>query len=660
MAENILLVHSNSPIPFDKVDAVVIKDAVAQMIQLSDTRIKTISAIPQGKQTLSNTLMAVDELFYDIGDLQMKLGLMSATFANDSTRKACNDENDKLSLYGSNISLNEGLYKALKQYSADAKTLTAPQKKFLTEVLLNFEKNGMKLPADERKKIEAINKKIIDLGSSFDKNIAESKDSVEFTEADLKGVPPEVMAPWKRANEKYSVYVNGPNSTKISQYAESNATRKTMYIHYNNRAYPKNIAVLDSLFYYRNVLAEKLGFKSYAEYALVNKMAAKTATVWSFENDLMAKLTPHAIEELNVLRTLKHQMHPEEADSVFAWDISYYTKKLLDTKYNLNTDEVKEYFEMSNTLKGMFTVYETLFGIQIKETQDVPLWNPKVRSFELFKEGKKVGTFYLDLYPRLNKYTHFACFTISQYRSVNGQEVLPVSALVCNFPEGTASTPSLLNHSEVITLFHEFGHLVHSLLGRSEIASQASLNVKGDFVEAPSQFLENWCWEYPSLKLFAKHYKTGAVLPEELFKKMKATQLVNSGILYLRQVFLGVLDFTYEDKYAETKSKGVYKVFHDLFSMNKIPFPEGSHFLCSFGHLNGYAANYYGYLWSRVFAQDMFSVFQKNGVMDTQTGLKYRKEVLEKGSTIEEMDMLRNFLGREPNSNAFLKSLGIQ
>jgi Zn-dependent oligopeptidase len=197
------------------------------------------------------------------------------------------------------------------------------------------------------------------------------------------------------------------------------------------------------------------------------------------------------------------------------------------------------------------------------------------------------------------------------------------------------------------------------MLGRSELVSEGPFNVKGDFVEAPSQFLENWCWEYSSLKIFAKHYKTGNPLPEALFNKMKKAQLLNSGINNIRQVYLGLIDFTYEDKYSETQKKGVVQTAKNLFAINQIPFPEGSNFICSFTHLSGYGANYYGYLWSKVFAQDLFSIFQKNGVMDSQTGLKYRKEILETASTKDEMEMLKTFLGREPNSDAFLKSIGL-
>jgi thimet oligopeptidase len=659
---NPLLVHSNAPVAFNKVSMGYVREAVSRIISESDGYIKKIVTVPEGKQTVANTLMVLDELQYNILDLALKLDMIAETFVDDSIRVTASAESNKVKVYAANISLNEDLYKSLKKFSQspDSSKLAAPQKKFLKETISGFEKNGMKLSKDERKELEGINLKLIELGSTFDRNIGESKDSVEFTADELKGVQQDQLDSWKRSNGKFMIYVNGPNSIAISEQAEQSATRRIMSTHYNNRAYPVNIKVLDSLLHYRQVFAEKLGFRSFAEYALVDKMAAKPETVWAFQNNLVEKLTPHGTEEIKVLKALKNEMHPEESDSLMSWDNNYYRKKLLDTKYAVNSDEIKQYFEMNNTLKGMFTVYEKLFNISIREVKNIPLWYEKVKSFEIYKEGKKAGTFYLDLYPRQNKYTHFACFVISQYRKADGKEVLPVASLICNFPEGISGAPSLLVHNDVITLFHEFGHLVHIMLSRAEIASQGPFGVKGDFIEAPSQFLENWCWEYPSLKLLAKHYKTGEEMPKSLFDKLKKTQSVNIATYYLRQLYLGLLDFTYEDRYNEMKKLGITETAKNLYAINQLPYPEESHFITSFGHLNNYGANYYGYLWSRVFAQDMFSVFEKNGVMDTKTGIRYRKEILEKGSTVEEMDMLRNFLGREPNSNAFLKSLGIR
>lgn len=656
---NILLRHDNKPIDFTKVNEVTIKEAVAIVIKSSNEKIKKIVAA--NPQTISNTLVAFDNLQYELTGLSMKISLIQSTFSDDSIRNAAYKEDEKLSIYESSLDLNEPLYKALKKfYTAKSSTLSKTQNKFLSDEIISFEKNGMKLSATDRKPLEALNKKLIEFGNAFDKNIAESKDSLLFTELDLKGIDAESLNSWKRPNGKYVVFVNGPNTIKIGENADNSKTRKSFGLHYNNRAYPQNIAVLDSLLYYRNLYAYKLGFPSYASYALVTRMAAKPENVWAFENDLIEKLTPLVTDEIKTLKAFKNEISPTESDTLYGSDFAYYSKKILNAKYQLNEDEVKEYFEMNNTLEGMFKVYESLLGIQIKPVTNMPVWNSKVKTYEIWCDGKKAGSFYLDLFPRANKYTHFACFGISPYQKKGTVETLPQAALICNFPEGTANEPSLLPHRNVTTMFHEFGHLVHRLLCHPEIASQSSSAVKRDFIEAPSQFLENWCWEYDALKLFAKHYKTGETLPKELFDKMKQTQLVNVGSSYIRQISFGLTDFTYEDKYEETKQKGVLKTFKEITALNQLPFDDNNHMICSFGHLNGYAANYYGYLWSKVYAQDMFSVFKKNGVMDKATGIKYRKEILEKGGSVSETEMVEKFLGRKSNSDAFLESMGIK
>ncbi len=660
--QNPLLVRSNEPLKFDAINASNIKRAVADVIKLSDGRIYNITSNTSKAKSLAATLFAFDELSYEITEVAFKLGLISGTYLNDSARDAANDGSAKLAEYASNIYLNESLYTALQMYSVSpfARILKPNQKKFLKETMLAFEKNGMKLDAAKRMELQVLNQQLINYGIQFDRNIAESKDSIEFAEQELKGVPDNTKSPWKRSNGKYLVQINGPNYVEVMNNAISEETRRKMFMRENNRAFPANIKVLDSLFFYRDQFAKKLGFSSYAAYSVVDKMAQSPVSVWKFENDLAERLAPNVTLELNELKKLKKEFNPTGEETIYDWDLSFYKKKLLDTRYKLNTDELKDYFEMNNTIQGMFQVYEKLFNIHIKEVQNVPVWYSKVKAFDMYKDTQKIGSFYLDLYPRQDKYTHFACFPISQYRVINGKELLPVSALICNFPEATAVQPSLLRHSDVVTLFHEFGHLVHSMLGRSDIASQGPFNVKGDFTEAPSQFLENWVWQYESLSMFAKHYKTGQPLPIDLFNKLKQTQQVGIAIQYIRQVSLGLLDFTYEDKYSEVKKKGVLEISREMNAIRQVPFSEGAHFITSFGHLNGYAANYYGYLWSKVFAEDMFSVFKKNGVMDTKTGVSYRENILEKSSTMDEKEMLRNFLGREPNSNAFLESLGIK
>ncbi len=659
VAANPLLIHSNSPIAFDKVNANVIRDAVGQVIKMSDALVKKIVSGLKTGTGPGSTLTAYDDLSYELNDLGMKLGLLAQTNTSDSVRNAANDGSQALSDYTTTLILNEPLYNALKKYAAASlPSLKSSQQKFVNDQLRIFENNGMKLQAPERKELQIISDHLTALSLEFDKNIGISRDSIVFTEDQLTGLPDAQKKKWKRSGGEYVLYINTPNAVDISRYAVSNDTRRQMFIKYNNRAYPQNIKVLDSLLYYRQQYARKLGYNSYAAYALADKMAGKPEAVWNFENGLVEKLTPNVTSDIASIRAIKHQMHPELPDTIFAWDVSYYKKQLLDTKYQLNTDEVKEYFEMNQTIKGMFEVYHRLLGISIKETSGLPTWYSKVRTFEMYVGTKKAGSFYFDLYPRQNKYTHFACFGISAANYNGGHEILPVAALICNFPEAAPGNPTLLDHTDVITLFHEFGHLVHAMVVRSDLASQPG-TLKADFVEAPSQFLENFCWQYPSLKLFAKNYKTGAILPESLFNKMKATEHVLDANAYMAQVYYGMIDFTFEDKYDSIRGMDLTSVTKNLYRITQIPFPDGAHMIAGFTHLSGYGANYYGYLWSRVFAQDIFSVFEKNGVMDPKTGERYRKQILEVAGSQQEMDMLRKFLGREPNSDAFMKSIGL-
>jgi thimet oligopeptidase len=658
-ANNPLLMHSNNSISFDKVDANTIREAVTQIIQLSNKRVEKIESGLKPGAGPGSTLTAYDLMYYDINDLSAKLGLISETFTDDSTRNAANDGSQALSDYQTTLILNVAFYKAFKKYAdVSLASLKPNQQKYVNEQIRIFENNGMKLDSAGRKRLQSVSDKMTTLGIAFDRNIGMYNDSIIYSEKDLENIPENQKKAWKRQAGLYVVYVNTPNLTEIIEHASSNDTRKLILTRYLNRAYPQNIKVLDSLLYYRQQYAKILGYRSYAAYALTDKMAGDPQTVWNFENNLVRQLTPQVVSDLSSIRAIKRKMHPELTDSIFSWDVRYYKNILLDTKYQLNTDELKDYFEMNATINGIFEVYHRLLGITVKEISGRPTWYSKVRSFEMYVGAKKVGNFYFDLYPRKDKYTHFACFPISQANWIGGKEILPVAALICNFPEGAKGDPTLLSHEDVITFFHEFGHLVHFMVVRSNLASQP-YTIKPDFVEAPSQFLENFCWEYKVLKIFAKNYKTGEVLPEDLFNKLKATRHVLDGYYYMQQLYYGLIDFTFEDKYDSIKGMDLTSVSKNLQRITQIPFLDGTHMISSFGHLNSYGANYYGYLWSLVFAQDIFSVFEKNGVMDAKTGERYRKEILEIAASEQEMDMLRHFLGREPNSDAFMKSLGL-
>ena len=655
---NPLLIHSNNPIPFDKVDAKMIREATTQVVQLSDSRIKNMISGAKPGTGPGNTMKAFDDLQYEITDLDAKLQMISSTYVLDSIRNAALEGDQLLTDYQTALTLNEPLYKVVKAYADQSlHTLKPNQQKWIKEQVQYFENNGMKLDSTNRKQLQVIKDKMTAIGLQFDRNIATSKDSIVFTETEMTGVPEKTKLKWKRPNGDYLVYINN-NAYDIMKFADSETTRRKLGYKFNNRAFPVNMKVLDSLLYYRQVYAQKLGYTSYAAYAVATKMAGTPEAVWAFENNLVDKLAPRVTKDIAEIRALKHQMHPELPDAVFVWDIGYYRNILLNTKYKLNTEQLKEYFEMNNTIQGMFEVYHRLLGITVKETTGWPVWYNKVKSYEMFVGSKKVGNFYFDLYPRDNKYNHFACFPMSQPNQNGGNEILPLAALICNFPEGAKGEPTLLSQGDLETLFHEFGHLVAAMVVRTDIASQA-WSFKGDFAEAPSQFLENFTWQKESLKVFAKNYKTGAVLPDSLFDKLKSTEHVLDGYAYTQQIYFGMIDFTFEDKYDSIRGKDLGDVEKNLYRIMQLPYPDGTHQITSFNHLSGYGANYYGYLWSLVFAQDIFSVFLKNGVMDPATGERYRKDILEQAGSVEEKDMLRKFLGREANSDAFMKSIGL-
>ena len=304
-----------------------------------------------------------------------------------------------------------------------------------------------------------------------------------------------------------------------------------------------------------------------------------------------------------------------------------------------------------------------LYGVDIEEKPTLPVWHEDVRAYEVSENGKRIGLFYLDFFPRDNKYSHAACFDIQSGKQLlEGSYATPYSALVCNFTPPSGDRPSLLTHRDVETLFHEFGHLMHQLLTTSPYAAFSGTSVMRDFVEMPSQIMEHWAWQPEALKQFSHHWQTGESLPDELIEKLIATKHLNSGLDAQQQMFYGVLDMTLHDRFDADANDGgnITELVAQLQNEYTLfPAVEGSHFEASFGHLVGYAAGYYGYLWSRVYADDMFSKFEEDGIFDLQTGTALRRAVLAKGNTEEPMDLIREFLGREPNMNAFLHHLGV-
>jgi thimet oligopeptidase len=662
-ASNPLMPAFNQPIAFAKATKADVQQATATVIAGTKTSLNAIYSVPTGKRTFTNTMVALDNLTDDIDRVAGPISILFNASPDSTIRNQAQKSLAQISKYGNELALDEKLYRAIKDYSKskEALALTGARKKFLTETIEDYERNGFALTPEKRKELQKLNDKIGDLSIAFGANIAKDQSFLMVSEADMKGLPEDFKKSRTKAGDAYRITVDGPTYSTFMKYAESEAMRKQLYTLYNNRAADTNLEVLKQLLIERQKKAQLLGYKTYAAYQTSSRMAKTPETVWAFETKLVDRVKQKSQQDLEELLVVKRAyLKDPSVKTIAPWESSFYSNLLMKDKYQLDAEKVKEYFEVNHVVDGLFQTTQQLFGLKFNEVKEPSVWHKDARMFEVQRDGKLIGRFYLDLFPRDNKYTHAACFGIESGKATAKGYQLPTAALLCNFNAPTPGKPALMSHGQVVTFFHEFGHVMHNLVTTAELSSQSGTSVKRDFVEAPSQILENWAWNYDALKTFAKHYQTGEVLPKPLYDKMWAARNVGSGIGASNQILYGTLDMTLHDKFDPNGTETTTDVLKKL--QNQItPFAylDGTNMQASFGHLTGYGAGYYGYMWSKVYAEDMFSVFEKNGVMDQKTGLRYRDMILAKGGTDDEYQLVKNFLGREPNQEAFFKSLGL-
>ncbi len=662
-SQNPFLNSFNTLIDYNSITADEIKSAADITIEKAKKSLENIYNIKKDKRTFENTALAFDNIYDDLNNVLGPVYLMGNVHPDNDIRNTSNAEIGEFSKFFNELSLDEKLYTAFKDYSTsdEAKNLTGYKKRFVTKTVADFERDGLNLSPEKRNELKTLQDSLSNMSIEFSKNIAEVNDYLIVDEADIQGLDEEYKAAHKTNDGKYKIDLSYPSYFPFMKFSTSEKARKELYMKYTNRAADKNITLLRKVLQVRKEIATLLGYNSYAEYATANRMAKNPLTVWNFENNLIDKVKEKAKYDYDELLKIKRAyLNDQNAKTIQPWEAGFYNDRLLKEKYQLDQNKVKEYFELNNVLDGLFLVAQQLFDVKFREIKNPSVWQSDARLFEVIQDGKVISHFYLDLYPRDNKFSHAASFPMISGKLTKDGYQMPVAALVCNFPRPAENQPSLLLHSEVETFFHEFGHILHSILTKSKLASFAGTSVSRDFVEAPSQMLENWVWNYDILVRFAKHYKTNEPLPKSLYDKMYAAKNVGSGLATLQQIFYGLIDFTLEDKYDPFGSKTTTDVVKEL--QNKItlyPYLDGTHMQAAFGHLMGYAAGYYGYLWSKVYAQDMYSVFEKNGVMDKKTGRRYRDIILARGGDEDELSLVEQFLQREPNQEAFLKSLGL-
>jgi len=646
-------------------DASPIADALAR----ANATLDEIAGVPTARRNYENTVLAMDDVQARVF-MEARMAGFLAQVSTDPDERARGDRAAAdLSNWYSELYKREDLYQALVAFEATEPELGGGEgERFLGRLLRDYRRSGMELPATDRARLLEIDRELTDLGIKFRSNIDEDESVLLLTPEECVGVPQAFLDSLPVAAGLYVAQLSGPVAGYFFGYCEVPTTRHKMSIAYSRRGGQRNVDVLEKMLGLRSEQAHLLGYAHIADYVTETRMAQNAATVWAFYDDLRPKLRKKALQDLAEFQEAK-RTHTGDSDAEFAaWDFSFYRNWLMKEKYAVDTKLVREYFSLGQVTKGLFEVTQELFGLRFVEITERAreegrtFWHEDVKLFEVWDSETQelLGEFYTDLHPRPGKYTHAAQFPlVLRKRWSDGKLTRPLVALVTNFTKPTAEQPSLLSHGEVETYFHEFGHCLHTILSQGDLAEFSGTAVARDFVEAPSQMLENWVWDADVLARFAKHYETGEPLSDEILAGMIAAKNLGSGLSTEGQVFLGMLDMTYHtDEDGELDTTAVRR---EVYSETRLfPAIENIHGQASFGHLVGYHAGYYGYLWSLVYAQDMFSRFEQEGIMNPVTAREYRNLILSRGGTVDELDMVKQFLGREPNSDAFLRHLGLE
>lgn len=584
-------------------------------------------------------------------DAQMnKAGLYSSVHPNKEVRTAAESCEQHFVELVSEIGLSRPLYDLVSK--VDVSKLAGDDKRYVEHMIRDYRRSGVDKDDATRDKIKKLIEEINLIGQQFDKNYREGGKKIEVNSvAELKGLPQDYIERHKpNAEGKIILSTDTPDYMPVMQYAENDALREKAYKTYRNMAYPENKAVLQNLLAKRYELATILGYPDYATYVTEDKMIKTSQNAQNFIDKVSTLANPRATQEYQVLLKRLKKINPK-ATHVADWQKMYLEQLIKKEQYQVDAQKIRQYFPFAKVQQGIFDLTQTMFGVTIKPWQ-TEVWHPSVKAYEMWDGDKVIGRFYLDLHPRDGKYKHAAQFGVQS--GVKGVQ-LPIAALVCNFPGGD-NPNELMEHDDVETFLHEFGHLLHNIFGgNQERLAFSGVKTEWDFVEAPSQMLEEWVWDADTLASFARNEK-GQVIPKSLVKKMRAGRDFGRGLWTKHQLFYAALSLNiYNKNPADIDLDKTMEQIQSTYS--PFGYVDGTHFYASFGHLNGYSAIYYTYMWSLVIASDMFSEFEKDGLRNPEVAHRYRKAVLAPGGTKDAADLVSDFLGRPFSFDAFAKNL---
>ncbi|MGF1452333.1 MAG: M3 family metallopeptidase [Opitutales bacterium] len=655
------------PLPiYGEPDAV--RFAMERALAAADAAGDRIADLEDSEIDFENTIAALDLLYADLNQVVGTLYLLKETYPEAELREAGSEAIQRFQDWHVGFSFRDDIYKTIKAYHDSGRwnELSGEDRKLYEDTWDSFERRGFTLPEDERARLEEVLKETGRLELEFGDNIRAASTPMSFTAEELEGVPESFLEAVANEEGTYTVDANVTfHYLTIADNAVDPETRKRFLIARYNRADEENIPLLQQIVTMRREAAALLGYNSWADYQTEPRMAGSEATVREFIEGIASGLEPKFREENETLRQMKVRDTGESDAELKFWDIRYYRNQLKKQRYSVDTEELRKYFPYQQTLEGMFEIYEQLFSLKIIPVTGVEVWHPKVSSYVITdaESGRPFGLFHLDMYPREGKYNHFACFgPVEGYLQPDGQYRRPVTTLVCNFPPPGEDRPSLLSYDEVETLFHEFGHLLHQQVTRATYQSFAGTNVPRDFVEAPSQMLEYWLEDKTILDRFAANWEDPSdKIPAELIGRMIAAEKSTIANHYRRQIAFAMMDLNLHSEFPVDSPPDVSNVEVDAWKTYVMEPSFESAFVAGFGHLMGYDAGYYGYMWSEVIAADMAEVFRSadGGFLDTETGLRLRDEIYAVGDTRDINESIRAFLGRPASREPFLRQLGL-
>jgi thimet oligopeptidase len=658
--------HSVIALPTFEKTTNEVSTTTAWAIATGDAALDRIGKLDAGEVTFANTIVALDDLNAQVGLASERLGLIEQTSTNAAVREAATVALKQLSEWGVGLDYREDVYRALKAFAATNPQLSGEDKKLFVETMRDYRRAGLELPKSERDEVEKLRKELTGLETDFENNVTKAQRSLTFTRSELAGVPDDFLEQVKTGADEYTVKANVTwHSLCVLDNCSVEATRKKFLVARDNLARAENMPLLAKVLVLRDSIAKKLGYASYADLGTDVKMVKTAANATRFLEDLQAGLQPKFAAEQEEFRQLKIKDTGDTNAVINIWDWRYYSNELKKQKYNVDAEQLRVYFPYQKVLEGMFTIYQRIFGLKFEAIEPPYKWIGDLQLYAVSdaQTGEPMGLFYLDMFPRDGKYNHFAMFPLIEGKQLaDGTYRRPVMSMICNFPAPTKDHPSLMSHDDVETIFHEFGHAMHGVLTRAKYARFSGTSVPQDFVEAPSQMLENWAWDKSVLDTFAADYRDPSKkIPAEILAKLKEARLATEGTRYRRQISFGLMDLALHTQINSENTTNILPLANEKLGAAFIPMAPDTAFPAYFSHIIGYGAGYYGYAWADAIAADLATVFEQSpgGYYDQTVGMRLRKEIYEVGNSRDVNESIEKFLGRPRSIEPFLKRIGV-